>query len=88
MALTNISQLTGMLPPELLAEVLAYAPVPDILRMKQVQALHHRVWSPAEVFGRPLRLQANRYLSNFIQDSPYFEYRIGLFTVGWRTTRP
>jgi len=40
---TSISQLTEKLPPELLEKVLAYTPVPDILRMKQVARLHSRV---------------------------------------------
>ncbi|KAF9643654.1 hypothetical protein BDM02DRAFT_1374405 [Thelephora ganbajun] len=37
----TISQLTEKLPPELLEKILVYAPVPDILRMKQVNRDFH-----------------------------------------------
>jgi hypothetical protein len=42
MSCTGSSQLTERLPLELLEKVLAYASIPDILRMKQVRRLSNR----------------------------------------------
>ena len=43
MSPTGNSQLTEKLPLELLEKVLAYSSILDILRMKQVWRLYHRV---------------------------------------------
>ena len=51
---TGISQLTESLPLELLEKVLAYASVPDILKMKQVGKTSSRPETPAESSGHYL----------------------------------
>ena len=79
MALADHPRLTQKLPPELLEKVLACMPIPSILRMKQVRTLSAPI--PESLRYHPL-WQVNRYLHDFIQNSPYTMYRIDIFGAG------
>ena len=81
MAPTGTSQLIEKFPLELLGKVLAYVPILDILRMKQVGNLNGLIrGSPLNCFN--CLHQINRSFRDFIKNSPYIKYRIDLFTAG------
>jgi hypothetical protein len=74
-----MTDLTQILPPELLAEVLGYASVLDILRFKQVRTQPFPQTGP---LNAELDLQVNRTSHNVVVASTLIQHKIDLYATG------